>query len=146
MKSAIVAVLSGALFGAGLAISGMTEPTVVLGFLDLFGQWNPSLAFVMGGAVMVTLPGFMMLERRSAPWLAARFEWPNRTDVDARLVAGSATFGIGWGLGGFCPGPAIAGLVTGSGTVVVFVVAMLIGMFVHDRLMAAPQVPTPSTP
>lgn len=137
MKASMFVLLAGLLFGAGLAIAGMTEPTRVLGFLDLFGTWDPTLAFVMGGGVAVTLPGFAWLMRRERPWHAARFEWPTRRDVDTRLVLGSSLFGLGWGLAGFCPGPAIAGLVTGSLSVVAFVIAMLLGMMVHDRWLRA---------
>ena len=125
MKSSAMLLLAGMLFGSGLAIAGMTEPTRVLGFLDIFGTWDPTLAFVMGGGVAVTLPGFAVLMRQSRPW----------HDVDARLVVGSALFGLGWGLAGFCPGPALAGLVTGSAAVVAFVIAMLTGMMAHDRLL-----------
>ncbi|WP_029891407.1 DUF6691 family protein, partial [Polycyclovorans algicola] len=137
MKSTLMVVLSGLLFGAGLAVAGMTEPTRVLGFLDLFGTWDPILAFVMGGGVAVTMPGFALLMRQPRPWHALRFDWPTRRDIDPRLVGGSALFGLGWGLAGFCPGPAIAGLVTGSMAVVAFVLAMLAGMMAHDRWLRA---------
>lgn len=137
MLNVITPIVAGILFGIGLAISGMTEPTIVLGFMDLFGKWNPTLAFVMGGAVAVTLPGFYLLQQRHSPWFATTFAWPTRRDIDRRLLIGSALFGAGWGLGGFCPGPAIAGLVTGSTAVMVFVVAMVTGMLIHDRWTAA---------
>jgi uncharacterized protein len=143
MLNVITPIVAGILFGTGLAVSGMTEPTIVLGFMDLFGQWNPTLAFVMGGAIAVTLPGFYLLQQRRAPWFASAFAWPTRRDIDRPLVMGSALFGAGWGLGGFCPGPAIAGLVTGSTAVIVFVIAMVSGMLIHDRWVAARQSTAP---
>ena len=98
------------LFGMGLILSGMANPAKVQNFLDLFGTWDPSLAFVMGGAIMVTMPGFWLVQKRKTPLFHDVFHLPTGTDFDARLVVGAATFGIGWGLGGFCPGPALTSL------------------------------------
>lgn len=100
----------GLIFGAGLLISGMTEPEKVLGFLDIFGAWDATLAFVMAGAVAVAAIGFALARRRSAPVFTAKFLWPERSDIDAPLVAGGVLFGIGWGLVGICPGPALVNL------------------------------------
>ncbi|MGY4314478.1 hypothetical protein ACVWW1_003805 [Bradyrhizobium sp. JR3.5] len=99
--------LCGLIFGAGLLISGMTDPQKVLGFLDLFGAWDATLAFVMAGAVAVSATGFAIARRRTAPAFSARFLWPDRNDIDAPLVGGAVLFGIGWGLAGICPGPAL---------------------------------------
>ncbi|MDG2088354.1 MAG: YeeE/YedE family protein [Arenicellaceae bacterium] len=120
--------LAGVLFGTGLVVSGMADPAKVQNFLDLFGRWDPSLAFVMLGAIGVTMPGFWLVQKRATPFFSDMFHLPQRSDYDAHLVAGAATFGIGWGLGGFCPGPAITALpITATGTLI-FVPAMLIGM------------------
>ncbi len=104
------ALVAGLLFGLGLAVSQMVNPHKVLAFLDVFGHWDPSLAFVMGGAILVTLPGFALLRRLDQPVFAPRFQWPTRRDIDRRLVVGAALFGVGWGLAGYCPGPAIGAL------------------------------------
>jgi len=120
--------LCGLIFGAGLLISGMTDPQKVLGFLDLFGAWDATLAFVMAGAVAVSASGFVIARRRTAPAFSARFLWPDRNDIDAPLVGGAVLFGIGWGLAGICPGPALVNLAGLSLPIVVFVVAMLAGM------------------
>jgi uncharacterized membrane protein YedE/YeeE len=122
----------GLLFGAGLLISGMTQPEKVLGFLDIFGAWDATLAFVMAGAVAVTSIGYALARRRDAPVLTARSLWPTRGDIDARLVGGAALFGVGWGLVGLCPGPALVNLAGLSLPVIVFVVAMAIGMVAQD--------------
>ena len=119
----------GLVFGLGLLISGMTEPEKVLGFLDFFGAWDATLAFVMAGAVAVAGAGFALARRQKAPLFAAKFAWPSRSDVDALLVAGSALFGIGWGLSGICPGPALVNLEGLSAPIIVFVAAMVLGMF-----------------
>lgn len=128
MKSIVSALICGLIFGAGLLISGMTETQKVQGFLDIFGDWDPSLAFVMGGALIVSFVGFRLARRRPAPVFEARALWPTKSDIDAPLVGGAVLFGAGWGLIGFCPGPAIADLATGSLPVVLFVVAMAAGM------------------
>jgi len=130
MKTGILAALvSGALFGVGLAISGMTDRSVVLGFLDWFGAFNPALAFVLAGAVAVTAIAFRFVLRMQAPALAAEFRLPMRDAVDRRLLLGSAIFGVGWGLAGFCPGPALVGAAGGLRDALIFLPAMLVGSF-----------------
>jgi uncharacterized membrane protein YedE/YeeE len=133
MRKLLFALLSGALFGFGLVVSGMTQPAKVLGFLDIAaltdGHWDPSLAFVMGGAVAVTLIGFAVTPRPGRrPWAAPVFALPSREQIDAPLLAGAALFGIGWGLAGYCPGPALAVLLTGQRDGLIFATAMLVGM------------------
>ena len=118
----------GLLFGVGLVVSGMSDPAKVLNFLDLFGTWDPSLAFVMGGAVVVAFFGYRVVLKRPAP-MVGRFHLPNRKDIDARLVAGPAIFGLGWGLSGFCPGPALTALSLGASGTYAFVPAMIVGMW-----------------
>jgi uncharacterized membrane protein YedE/YeeE len=131
MAAILPALVSGALFGAGLAVSQMVDPGKVLGFLDVAGiatgAWDPSLAFVMIGALAVTAPGYWLTLRRQAPLAAPQFQLPTRKDIDARLVGGAAVFGIGWGLAGYCPGPALAALTFGRLETAVFVAAMLAG-------------------
>lgn len=125
----ISALAFGLLFGLGLIISDMVNPAKVLNFLDLFGTWDPSLAFVMGGAIAVGLPGFWLLQKmRDKPLLAESFAMPTRKDIDKRLLLGTAFFGIGWGLGGFCPGPALTALPLFQTNGMIFVVAMIAGM------------------
>lgn len=148
MKRMIFAALAGLLFGAGLVISGMTQPAKVLGFLDIGGlvnglswqaepgKWDPSLAFVMGGALMVTWVAFAITPRRGKPWAAARFELPTSRDIDSRLVLGSALFGMGWGLAGYCPGPALASLLVGGGDALIFVAALVTGMVIAKKTVA----------
>ena len=130
---AFAGLIAGVIFGLGLVISGMANPAKVLNFLDVAGSWDPSLAFVMGGAIAVTLPGYALLRRRGAPLLAAQFQWPTRDDVDARLLGGAATFGLGWGLSGFCPGPAFTAVALAAPGTLVFVPAMLAGMWLARR-------------
>ncbi|HEY0125394.1 MAG TPA: YeeE/YedE family protein [Rhizobium sp.] len=133
----LAAIVSGALFGFGLSLSGMIDPARVLGFLDMAsGHWDPSLIFVLGGAVIVAMPGVLFQRRLARPVLDGRFHLPGKTRVDAPLVIGSAIFGAGWGLAGFCPGPAVSALSMGLTPVFLFVGAMAVGMFVHDRLFA----------
>jgi len=122
----------GLIFGVGLLISGMTQTEKVLGFLDLFGAWDATLAFVMAGAVAVSSIGFVLARRRGAPMFAAQSLWPTRKDIDTPLVIGSVLFGIGWGLVGLCPGPALVNLAGLSLPVIVFVAAMAAGMIGHD--------------
>jgi uncharacterized membrane protein YedE/YeeE len=129
----IIAPLScGLIFGAGLLVSGMVQPTKVLGFLDIFGAWDPSLAVVMAAALAVAVPGFMLANNRPRPWLAKQYFWPVKTGIDLPLVLGAGLFGVGWGLVGLCPGPALESLATLSPGVIVFVVAMAVGMALHD--------------
>ena len=116
------------MFGLGLIISGMTNPAKVQNFLDLFGSWDPSLAFVMGGAIAVGLPGFKLAERMNKPLFADSFFKPTRSEIDKRLIGGAVLFGIGWGIGGFCPGPAITSVFSAETGVLIFVSAMLVGM------------------
>ncbi|MDB4542717.1 YeeE/YedE family protein [bacterium] len=130
----IVALLCGLVFGIGLAVSGMTDTAKVLGFLDLFGNWVPDLAFVMGGAVCFTLVAFRFVLRREQPLLTPAFSLPTSTAIDRRLLGGAAIFGIGWGVYGYCPGPAISALVYLDSKTVIFVVAMLIGMALANRV------------
>jgi uncharacterized protein len=129
---AIAALICGFVFGCGLLISGMMQPTKVLAFLDIFGAWDASLAVVMAAALIVSGAGFALARRRERPLLAAQSLWPSRTDIDRPLVTGAALFGAGWGLVGLCPGPALESLATLSPRVVVFVVAMAAGMLLHD--------------
>ena len=124
----------GLLFGLGLAISGMTSPDRVLGFLDVAGQWNPSLAFVMGGAVLTAMPLFRLAGRFRRPLAGEAFSCPATTLIDRRLVIGAALFGIGWGLAGICPGPALVDLAIAPGRIAIFVAAMLAGLLVSARL------------
>lgn len=128
----LASLVSGLLFGFGLLISGMVSPTKVLGFLDVFGTWDPSLAVVMVAALIVTRIGFVMVRRRDRPFLADKHEWPTRTKIDVQLVLGASLFGMGWGLVGLCPGPALVNLATLSPQVLIFVAAMLTGMALHD--------------
>jgi uncharacterized membrane protein YedE/YeeE len=132
MPTTLAALVCGIVFGFGLMVSGMTQPSKVLGFLDVFGRWDPTLAFVMAGALAVTFAGYALARRRPAPVFAASHLWPTKTDIDRPLVAGSALFGAGWGLVGLCPGPAIETLATGSPRVIGFVVAMALAMVAHD--------------
>jgi uncharacterized protein len=132
MPLLIASFVCGLIFGIGLLVSGMTDPNKVLGFLDLFGAWDATLAFVMAGAVAVSSAGFALARRRGTPQLAAKHLWPTRSDIDTPLVAGSALFGIGWGLVGLCPGPALVNLAGLSLPVIAFVAAMAIGMLGYD--------------
>ena len=133
-----IAFTSGLLFGLGLIISEMVNPLRVKGFLDIFGDWDPTLLFVMMAAVPVTATGYFLLQRRDRPFLASGFNLPQKQDLDLRLFCGSALFGIGWGLSGLCPGPAIVGITTGQLEIFVFVAAMLAGMKVFEWVI--PQV------
>jgi uncharacterized membrane protein YedE/YeeE len=128
----IASLLCGLVFGAGLLISGMVQPTKVLGFLDIFGAWDPSLAVVMAAALAVSIPGFRLANGRSQPLLAAKSLWPSRSDIDRPLLVGAALFGVGWGLVGLCPGPAIESLATLSPGVIAFVAAMAGGMILQN--------------
>jgi hypothetical protein len=146
----LVAFLSGAVFAVGLGVSGMTQPGKIVGFLDFTGAWDASLAFVMGGGVGVLLVAQLVARRLGRPLLAARFPVLLRNEIDGRLVAGAAVFGVGWGLAGFCPGPAIVSLASGMGAAVLFVPAMLAGIAAvtqsapEDETGAAPANALPS--
>lgn len=128
MPLIVSAFASGLLFGLGLIVSQMVNPAKVLGFLDIFGNWDPSLALVMGGAVALSGLGYLLAKSRGVPVLAPRLEIPTRRDLDPRLIGGAALFGIGWGLVGLCPGPALTAITFGSWQVLVFVAAMIAGM------------------
>jgi len=129
----VVAAVAGAVFGAGLLISGMTDPAKVIAFLDVTRGWDPSLAFVMGGAVAVNLVATRWILGRAQPWFDARFHVPTRRDLDAPLLLGAAIFGIGWGLGGLCPGPGLVVAAAGSTAGLAFVAAMVVGMLIQHR-------------
>lgn len=136
MARLVVGVAAGFLFGLGLVISGMTQPARVLGFLDPLGVWDPTLLFVLGGAVGVTLVAFRVVLRRPAPVLAARFQLPEATGIDRPLVAGALLFGVGWGITGYCPGPGMALLASPTWETGVFLPAMLAGIALHRGLAA----------
>ena len=131
--SVVLAAASGALFGVGLLISGMTKPSKVVGFLDVLGAWDPSLAFVIGGAVAVYAVLFRLTRGRREPWFDVKFHLPTRSDIDLPLIAGAALFGVGWGLGGLCPGPGLVAAASGSLPAIAFVAAMLVGMLLQHR-------------
>ena len=128
------ALVSGILFGLGLSISAMINPARVIGFLDIAGHWDATLLFVMGGALFVSVPLYPLILRRREPLLDRQFFLPTKRDIDTPLILGAAIFGVGWGLGGFCPGPALAALATGSANVLLFVLAMIAGQLIADRL------------
>ena len=136
MPALIVALASGLLFGLGLTVSSMIDPVKVLNFLDVAGSWDPSLAFVMAAAIPVAAAGFGYARRRGTPLIGASFHGPAATAVDRRLVAGAVLFGVGWGLAGYCPGPALAALSLGASGAWLFVAAMLVGIGVHDLTQA----------
>jgi len=143
----LAAFLCGLIFGLGLVISGMTDTTRVLGFLDVLaipkGKWDPTLVIVMAAALAVSMPGFLLARRRTRPLLADVAAWPARKDIDRPLLAGAALFGAGWGLVGLCPGPAIANLATLSPAVLLFVAAMIAGMVAHDIWRRRQAMPAP---
>jgi uncharacterized protein len=128
----LMALLAGLVFGLGLIVSGMTDPSKVTGFLDLAGAWDPSLAFVMGGAIGVGLIAFRIARTRTQALLGGAMHLPASRQIDRRLVLGGLTFGIGWGLAGFCPGPALASLATGGSKPLIFTAAMLLGMVIFE--------------
>ena len=131
----LVAFSAGLIFALGLIVSGMVNPAKVLGFLDVAGAWDPTLVMVMLGALAVTVPAFQLILRRPRPLLSDKFELPTKTQIDGRLIVGSSLFGIGWGLVGFCPGPAVTALASGLSEVFVFVAAMVAGMAVHKVVL-----------
>jgi uncharacterized membrane protein YedE/YeeE len=132
----------GLIFGMGLMLSGMTDPGKVIGFLDLFGSWDPSLALVMGGAILVGFFAFAIAKKRTTTFLGGVLRFPTNMDIDKKLVVGSLLFGAGWGLAGFCPGPALVSMADGQPKALVFVLAMLVGMLgfeLMDRFVHAPR-------
>ena len=133
-----VAFLSGGLFAVGLAIAGMTQPARVQGFLDVTGAWDPTLAFVMGGAVLINIVLFTLILRLDRPALERVFDLPGTSKIDRPLVLGSALFGVGWGLAGYCPGPGLTSLGTLDVNVLVFVATMIVGMAAHAWLTRKP--------
>lgn len=128
----IIALLSGLLFGSGLTIAGMTNPASVVGFLDVFGDWNPSMLFVMGTALVIAIPAFQF--RRPLPILADRYHFPTRSRVDRDLILGALIFGVGWGIAGLCPGPAIAAITSGDLSMFLFAATMVFGMWLRSKL------------
>lgn len=130
------ALLIGLIFGLGITISGMINPAKVLNFFDLAGSWDPSLAFVMAGALAVTIPGYRLAFKRPAPMMESRFQLPDIKVIDRRLVLGSATFGIGWGIAGFCPGGALPALGTGRADVLLFIAALIGGLLIARGLQS----------
>jgi uncharacterized membrane protein YedE/YeeE len=132
----ISAFFCGWIFAIGLGVSGMTQPAKVIGFLDVAGRWDPTLMFVMGGAVLLGLVSFSWVLKRQTPVLADRFILPEKTRVDPCLLYGAALFGLGWGLSGYCPGPALVSLVTGNVSVIVFVISMMAGLGLGGWLLA----------
>jgi len=141
----LFALAAGVVFGIGLIAAGMTDPAKVQGFLDLAGAWDPSLALVMGGAIGVGVFAFAAARRRTHAWAGERMELPASNTIDGRLLLGGVLFGAGWGLAGFCPGPALVAASSGAVTGLVFVAAMLAGMVVHDRLLAPGARQTPAS-
>ena len=133
MARILVGLIAGLLFGVGLVVSGMSNPQKVLNFLDVFGTWDPSLAFVLAAAVGVAAIGFWVTRMQTAPLLGGRFDLPTRRELDARLIGGAALFGIGWGLGGFCPGPLLTAVPLGETGTLVFFAGMLAGMWLGRR-------------
>jgi uncharacterized protein len=133
MKRTFFALSSGLVFGLGLIASGMTDPAKVKGFLDIFGAWDPSLALVMGGAIAVGVGAFALAGKRSRAWSGEPMEIPDNRLIDGRLLTGGVLFGVGWGIAGFCPGPALVAMGSGLGSAWVFGLAMLAGMALHDR-------------
>jgi len=122
----------GLIFGIGLIFAGMTDPSKVIGFLDVAGNWDPSLAFVMGGAILVGFIAFRFANKRTANFIGGAMHLPSKNDIDRRLIIGSLLFGAGWGMAGFCPGPAITSLGTGNPKAVIFVIAMVAGMALYE--------------
>jgi len=134
MLQSISALFAGTLFGVGLTVSQMVNPAKVIGFLDIFGNWDPSLAFVMGGALLVTTIGFRLVHKKDKPFFTTAFDIPSNRKVDARLASGSVLFGIGWGLVGLCPGPAVAALSIGGLPILVFLCAMIMGAYLFELM------------
>ncbi len=140
MARRLAAFAAGLLFALGLGVGGMTQPAKVIGFLDIAGAWDPSLAFVMAGALAVFAPAYRWISRRPRPLLAERFAYTRRRDIDVALVGGAALFGVGWGLSGFCPGPAVTALASGRAAPLLFSIGMFAGMALY-RLLTRPAQP-----
>jgi len=133
----VISTIAGIVFGFGLALSGMLSPGKVVGFLDITGNWDPSLAFVMGGGVAVTVVTFHFLLKRPHPLFGDRFHLPTTSDIDRRLIVGAALFGVGWAIGGLCPGPAISSIAYASPKIAIFVVAMVAGILIAKKAFPA---------
>ena len=146
MKPILVSFVSGVVFGVGLGIAGMTQPAKVIGFLDFTGRWDPSLAFVMLGAIGVHALLYRVIRTRPSPLFSPAFSLPNRTDIDFRLIIGSIIFGLGWGIAGLCPGPALTSIASGNFSLVIFSIAMISGILAFDvkRVLSAGQVRAPT--
>lgn len=134
MLRIITALICGFIFAIGLGLSGMTQPQRVIAFLDLFGNWNPALAFVMIGAISVHAISYIFASKKSSPKLDNKFHVPTNSSIDFKLISGAVLFGTGWGLGGFCPGPALTSIASGSSTVLTFVISMISGMLLFKVL------------
>jgi uncharacterized protein len=138
MSDVLVGLIAGFIFGLGLCLSGLADPSVVQGFLDVAGAWNPTLLFVMGAGLTVTLIGYHLGFRRGRPLWSPRFNLPTSTVIDTPLVSGAVIFGVGWGLAGYCPGPAVVSLASGRTEVFVFITAMVTGMMAVRWMRASP--------
>lgn len=134
MKNALSALVVGLIFALGLGLSGMTQPQKVIGFLDLFGNWDPSLIFVMAGAIVVHFVTYKLIRKRKSPLLSTQWHVPTKKEITPALIIGAFIFGVGWALGGFCPGPAITSLASFDKTPFVFVISMLAGMFLFRQI------------
>ena len=146
MKQYLIALVSGLIFGFGLGLSQMIDQSRVLGFMDIAGVWDPTLLFVLGGAVGVTVITFRFVLRRPTPVLAPKFYLPTRKDIDLPLVAGAAVFVIGWGISGYCPGPAVASLALGSLNPIVFILAVAVGSYIYNFVANRPTKDTSAPP
>ena len=131
MKSILIAYVSGLLFGLGLIVAGMVQPAKIIGFLDIFGNWDPTLGFVMAGAILVHGVSYYFIKRRISPLCDTKFYVASKSKIDAGLIIGSALFGVGWGLSGLCPGPSIVGLAMFSSYIIYFVLSMLMGIIIY---------------
>jgi uncharacterized membrane protein YedE/YeeE len=140
MMKRFIAIISGFLFGAGMIVSGMGDPANVMAFLDIFGNWSPDLAFVMGGALLVFAPSYwLVINKKAKPVCTDQFCMTENKKIDAPLISGAALFGLGWGIAGICPGPAISSVANGSFGIIGFVVAMLLGMLIGDAILVKPK-------
>jgi len=137
LSNLIIIIASGILFGLGLSVSEMVDPARVLGFLNVLGPWDPTLIFVMGGALTVAVPGFQYARLMHKPVLGMSFSMPGKKDLDKKLILGAVLFGMGWGLAGICPGPSLVALNALDGMIVLFVVALLAGLLFHDKVLSS---------